>query len=121
MMFRMKQEKTLSFMKNDVRLIGFSSIEKYENEGKTPLQITFSFGTLFQEECVVVMIKDLKKYEQLRTLQKQNKYTTIMFAQLSHELRTPLNSSITLLTCAKQDQTISEDFKNQFIVPALQC
>ena len=90
---------------------------KIENQEKS-IEIKISFIQHFENEYVILILRDTTQRDMLVTLQEINKYKDRLLASVSHELRTPLNGNINLVEGAVNSPKIPDQIKENLLIPA---
>jgi len=83
------------------------------------IEIKISFIHHFNNEYIVVILRDMTQRDLLVTLEETNKYKDQLLASVSHELRAPLNGNINLIEGALNSPKTLDDVKENFLIPAL--
>ena len=83
------------------------------------IEIKISFIRHFENDYIILMLRDMTQRDVLVTLESTNKYKDQLLASVSHELRAPLNGNINLVETAVNSSAIPETIKETLLIPAL--
>ena len=83
------------------------------------IEIKLSFLHHFENEYILLILRDTTQRDLLVTLEETNKYKDQLLASVSHELRAPLNGNINLIEGAVNSPIIPESIKESLLTPAL--
>jgi len=83
------------------------------------IEIKISFIYHFNNEYIVLILRDMTQRDLLVTLEETNKYKDQLLASVSHELRAPLNGNINLIEGALNSPKVPECIKESLLIPAL--
>jgi len=90
-----------------------------ENRQEKAIEIKISFIQHFENFYIILILRDTTQRDLLVTLEETNKYKDQLLASVSHELRAPLNGNINLVETAINSPKVSDDIKENLLVPAL--
>ncbi len=88
-------------------------------EQEKAIEVKLSFVQHFENFYIILILRDTTQRDLLITLEENNKYKDQLLASVSHELRAPLNGNINLVEAAISSPTISDDTKENLLIPAL--
>ena len=74
----------------------------------------------FREKPALALIfHDITERSKISILEDNDNYKNRLLASVSHELRTPLNASINFIQAAIDDPKLSENIRDNFLLPSL--
>jgi len=92
---------------------------KLKTNKKKTLEIAFTLKTIDNQSCCLFILTDVTNRLLVDSLQETIEYKNRLLASVSHELRTPLNGNINFIQAAIDEQSVSHDVKENFLIPAL--
>lgn len=88
---------------------------KAENQPDKAIEIKVSFIQHFENEYIILILRDTTQRDQLVALEETNKYKDQLLASVSHELRAPLNGNINLVEGAIASSKIPGHIKETLL------
>lgn len=68
---------------------------------------------------MLIIVRDNSQNEKIATLERNDKYKSMVLATVSHEFRTPLNSALAMVTFAIEHENIPSKVSEDFLKPAI--
>lgn len=78
-------------------------------------EIRIGAATYTEQTVAIIVISDVSQLKENISLREMNEAKTMLLGSVAHEIRSPLGASISLLTCAMEDPTVSTATKTGYL------